>query len=149
MRMWMIPAHLLCAKHLMGEHFEIHKHRHNFVKQHSISGRIKPVTMIEPARMQTRHDELAEEILRRGMHHASPYTLPDLSYLPTEERNAKVSHTESYTELCKRCLECQKRIHPYLQMNISTKVVKQQIPPLNDENMVYIRQVSIKQILKP
>lgn len=132
----------------MGEHFEIHKHRHNFVKQHSISGRIKPITMIEPAAMQTRHDELAKEILRRGMNHASPYTLPDLSYLPAEERTAKVSQTISYKELCKRCQECKKRINPSLDIVTPPTPSKRQISPVNDPNTVYLNQVSIKHVLK-
>jgi len=40
MRMWMVEPKLLCKKHLLGEHNEIHKHRHNFVKKHSVKGRI-------------------------------------------------------------------------------------------------------------
>ncbi|MFW6247177.1 MAG: hypothetical protein ACOC22_03345 [bacterium] len=30
--MWGINPELLCKKHLLGEHGEIHKHRYNFVK---------------------------------------------------------------------------------------------------------------------
>jgi len=47
MRMWMIDPSLLCRKHLLGEHNEIHKHRHNFEKHHSVTGRIYPIVLID------------------------------------------------------------------------------------------------------
>ena len=52
MRMWGIDAKLLCKKHLIGEHGEIHKHRHNFVKQHKITKRISPIVQIEPEKYE-------------------------------------------------------------------------------------------------
>ena len=78
----------MCKQHIQGEHYEIHLHRHNFVKKHSISGRIKPIVQIEPLSMKKRHDELA-----KYMNHKSPYVLPDLSHLSKEELNAKVNIT--------------------------------------------------------
>lgn len=80
--MWVgVDPTLLCRNHLLGEHGEIHKHRHNFVKRHSIAGRISPIVQIVPALMKSRHDALAAEMVRRGHNHNSPYELPDLSYL--------------------------------------------------------------------
>ena len=105
MRMWMINPKLLCRKHLLGEHGEIHKHRHNFVKHHSIKGRIEPIVQIEPESMESRHDELVKEMLARGYNHNSPYVLPDLSYLLEKHRKAKVNLDESIEQL-KRCSEC-------------------------------------------
>lgn len=110
MRMWMIDPKLLCRKHLLGEHGEIHKHRHNFVKQHSISKRVSPVVQIEPKSMQTRHDELAAEMLRRGFNHQSPFEQPDISYLPDFERNAVVDISISMSDLIERCPICEKNI---------------------------------------
>ena len=110
MRMWMINPKLLCRKHLLGEHGEIHKHRHNFVKQHSISKRVSPVVQIEPVSMEKRHDELAEEMVRRGFNHNSPYKQPDLSYLSETERNVKVDLNNSINDLTNRCLICTKNI---------------------------------------
>jgi len=101
MRMWMVPPRLMCKQHLLGEHGEIHKHRHNFVKGHSIEGRRG---QIEPESMQTRHDELAEEMLRRGMNHKSPYELPDLSHYDLD--GFVVDVESSYEDLVGRCEEC-------------------------------------------
>lgn len=110
MRMWMIDPTLLCRKHLLGEHGEIHKHRHNFVKKHSMSGRISPVVLIEPKCMQSRHDELALEMTNRGFNHNSPYSQPDISYLSEYEQNAKVDIDFNYEDLSMRCPDCSGRI---------------------------------------
>lgn len=106
----MIDPSLLCNKHLIGEHGEIHKHRHNFVKQYSISGRISPVVQIEPSSMASRHDELAEEMLNRGLNHLSPYDMPDISYLPKEQLMAVVNTETSIAELINRCEKCKEKI---------------------------------------
>jgi hypothetical protein len=103
--MWMINPKLLCSKHLLGEHGEIHKHKHNFVKGHSIDGR---KGQIDPIAMKRRHDELAEEMLRRQYNHKSPYSMPDLSGYDLSEHGIDVS--ESLEELKRRCPECSKRI---------------------------------------
>jgi hypothetical protein len=68
------------------------------------------VVQIEPLAMKTRHDELAEEINRRTGGHRSPYVLPDLSYLPYDERTAKVDPVISRNELKKRCPKCSKQM---------------------------------------
>ena len=105
MRMWMVNPKKLCQKHLLGEHGEIHKHRHNFVKRHSIEGRRG---QIYPEKMKVRHDELAEEIISRGMNHKSPYEQPDLS---TYNLQGFVVNIEaSLQELQNRCQRCSERI---------------------------------------
>lgn len=111
MRMWGINPELLCKKHLLGEHGEIHKHRHNFVKQHRIAKRISPVVQIAPEQMQKRHDELAHEMLNRGYNHKSPYEQPDLSYLKNEERYAEIDINVSILDLVLRCDECAKKLN--------------------------------------
>lgn len=106
----MIEPELLCNKHLLGEHGEIHKHKHNFQKKHSIKGRIFPIVQIEPASMELRHNALAVEMIKRGMNHKSDYSMPDISYLPEQSRNAIVNVSTSKHDLSFRCLECSKRI---------------------------------------
>ncbi len=106
----MVNPKLLCRKHLLGEHGEIHKHRHNFVKQHSITKRVAPVVQIEPKSMETRHDELAAEMLRRGFNHQSPFEQPDISYLPDAEKNAVVDINVSMSDLIERCPICEKNM---------------------------------------
>ena len=110
MRMWMVNPKFLCRKHLLGEHNEIHKHKHNFEKKHKISGRIFPIVLIEPNNMESRHDELVEEMVSRGYNHQSPYSQPSLSHLVSEERYAKANLHYNIVDLCIRCADCRKNI---------------------------------------
>lgn len=100
----MVDCSMLCRKHLLGEHNEIHKHRHNFVKCHRIEGRRG---QIEPISMSSRHDELAEEMKRRGYNHKSPYTQPDLSHYNLD--NFTVDREKSQRDLFDRCPDCKNR----------------------------------------
>lgn len=113
MRMWGLDPVCLCRKHLLGEHSEIHKHRHNFVKHHKITKRISPIVQIEPENMQRRHDALAVEMVRRRYNHESPYEQPDLSYLLKSERYATISIQNSILDLSSRCPDCKARIENY------------------------------------
>lgn len=72
MRMWMVNPEWMCRQHLTGEHGEIHKFRHNFVKGHSYAKRVA-WNQIEPSAMERRHDELAAFL----GNHKSPYEQPD------------------------------------------------------------------------
>lgn len=98
----MIDPKILCRKHLLGEHGEIHKHRHNFVKRHRMDGR---KGQIEPEAMESRHDDLAKEMLRRGYKHQSPFEQPDTSYLP----EMRVNPEDALKDLITRCEECKER----------------------------------------
>lgn len=111
MRMWGINPELLCRNHLLGEHNEIHKHRHNFEKKHKITKRIFPIVQIEPQNMKKRHDELVAEMIKRNYNHNSPYEQPDISYLKPEERYARINENISISDLINRCPECAKRIN--------------------------------------
>ena len=110
MRMFMLNPKLLCRNHLLGEHSELHKHRHIFEKHHSIAGRISPIVLIEPESMKSRHDELAIEMLARGYNHQSPYEQPDLSHLSDDQRYAKVDLEYNLKDLYNRCSECKNKI---------------------------------------
>ena len=68
MRMWPVEPENLCNQHLLGEHFELHKFRHMFVKKQDVSTRMRK-NQIFPNRMQERHDELVDEMQRRGIKH--------------------------------------------------------------------------------
>lgn len=108
MRMWMINPELLCRKHLLGEHNELHKFKPSFEKQHNMNKRII-LNQIEPSSMKIRHDELAQEMIRRGYKHQSEYTMPDISYIG-KLLNEKVNTDLSYEDLKNRCEDCRKLI---------------------------------------
>lgn len=110
MRMWMLPPQLMCKMHLVGEHGEYHKFRGVFEKQQAITGRIYPKAQIFPSLMKERHDLLAKEMLRRGINHRSPYTLPDLSYLDEKMLMPPIDYIWILSDLLTRCKDCQYRI---------------------------------------
>jgi hypothetical protein len=104
--MWQVNPGLLCNKHLLGEHGEIHKHRHNFEKKHNMTGRMKYPSQIDPHAQGARHDVLAAEMLKRSMNHKSPYVQPDTSYLPS----AQIDTEYNLNDLANRCPDCRARI---------------------------------------
>ena len=107
MRMWMTNPKLLCNKHLLGEHGELHKFIQSFHKKYSVDNRVSPIVQIELSSYQSRHDELANEMISRGMNHNSPLPeLPDFSYLPRHHYEAKVDTDISFKDLKERCSEC-------------------------------------------
>lgn len=106
MRMWMVDPSLLCRKHLLGEHGEIHKFRHSFLKRHNMAGR---TGQIFPDRMQERHDELAQEMINRTYNHKSPYEQPDVRYLYGLLTD-KVDVDGNLADLSDRCADCKERI---------------------------------------
>jgi len=111
MRMWMIDPKLLCRQHLLGEHGEIHKHLPSFRKRHSVSGRFSPVVQIQLNALKERHDELAQEMLRRGMNHKSPLAnIPNLKETYPQYYDLNVDTHVSIRDLCQRCPKCRKRI---------------------------------------
>lgn len=110
MRYWMIPPENLCRQHLLGCHSEFHKFRHMFVNKKSVKGWIFPKTLIEPVAMKQYHDDCAKEMLRRGYNHQSPYEMPDISYLPPDQRYAKVNIDQSFNDLSIRCSKCAQRM---------------------------------------
>jgi len=112
MRMWMIDPSKMCRKHLLGEHLETHMFLGTIKNKISLLGYMKN-NCVEPKSIITRHQQLADEMIRRGYNHQSPIDLQLnelLSYLPTEVREYKVDTIASEKELMSRCEECRKRI---------------------------------------
>ena len=114
MRMWMISPDLLCGKHLMGEHGEIHKFLPSFRKGYSVDGRFNPVVQIQLNALEARHGELAKEIDRRaskGKGHKSPLKdIPNLEKLYPQYYHKNVDTQVSLSDLIQRCPDCKERI---------------------------------------
>lgn len=106
----MIDPVLLCDKHLLGEHGEIHKFKHTFEKGYSFAGRVTDVIQIEPRKMKARHDELAAEMTGRGMNHRSPYEQPCLDHYDDALLDVEVDVEYNMDDLSKRCAECAARM---------------------------------------
>lgn len=99
--MWCVPAEKLCAQHLLGEHVEMHMFAGSIEKGISIEGYILN-GLVNPRMIKDRHDELAEEMTKRGYHHKTPLDLDCSGF-----REVPVNGED---ELRKRCPDCLKRL---------------------------------------
>ena len=106
MRMWMVDPRMMCRKHLLGEHVELHMLAGSLRRGRSIQGFIDG-ELVEPQNIYARHDVLAAEMVARGYNHQSmlPATL-----LPKRSNGGHVDVILSVKELCRRCPECRSRL---------------------------------------
>lgn len=110
MRMWMVPTEMMCRKHLLGEHVEIHMLVTHLNKKRKITNFIKK-NQLEPSSVISRHQNIINEMQKRNYNHQSPIIkMPDTSYLPDWQRNYKVNVNESLCNLMERCPECKKKM---------------------------------------
>ena len=107
MRMWMLDPALLCRKHLLGEHVELHKHLPSLRKGHKVDGRFNPVVQIQLNAIEDRHHDLVIEMVRRGYNHNSPLIdIPDFSLIYPQYYDMEVDEDVSIRDLADRCPEC-------------------------------------------
>lgn len=105
MRMWKVHPSMLCNKHLLGEHVEMHMFAGALRCGKSMKGYIEK-DLLEPQNIKQRHDDLAEEMIRRGMHHMTPLFSSHANGLPDHNIDAQ----NSIEELMRRCVDCKTRI---------------------------------------
>lgn len=100
MRMWNVDPKLMCRKHLLGEHVEMHMFAGTLAKGISIKGYVDG-GLVEVENIRRRHDQLAAEMKARGFKHASP--LREDCPLFCE---GHVDSEANMIELARRCPEC-------------------------------------------
>ena len=99
----MLPPSIMCRKHLLGEHVEMHMLVGTLQKGISVQGYIDN-QLVELEHIRARHDELVEEMIKRGYNHKSP--LPDYP----EVSGGVVDREENLRDLANRCPDCRERI---------------------------------------
>lgn len=99
MRMWNVQPKVMCRKHLLGEHVEMHMFAGTLAKGISIQGYLDK-GLVNTGEIKTRHDLLAKEMTKRGYNHKSPLEQPSTPVL------ASVDAVNSLKELARRCPEC-------------------------------------------
>lgn len=100
MRMWMINPEYLCRNHLLGEHLECHMFASCLRLNKSLTGYLHK-GLLEPQSLKARHDELVEEMIKRGYKHHSPLSVP-----PTDQIGL-VCRKHSVKTLASRCDMCE------------------------------------------
>ncbi len=99
--MWNVQPQILCRKHLLGEHLEMHMFRTAVISGKRITGFIMN-GLVEVHNISKRHDELVEEMSKRGYNHRSP-----MGSLITRPRGY-VDIKKNILVLRERCEECRK-----------------------------------------
>ena len=98
-RMWMVSPSIMCRKHLLGEHKEIHQLVGSIIRNKSIKGYLDK-GLIEVHSIKKRHSELVREMKKRGYSHKSALQKIKLF------KAGKVDVRKSISDLKKRCREC-------------------------------------------
>ena len=106
--MWMVDPRILCRQHLLGEHVEIHMFIGAFNREKSVEGYLQK-GLLEVHNLASRHNELVEEMKRRGYQHHSEVEekwnhSSEVGFID-RKRNLK--------ELINRCSRCKRR---YLEL---------------------------------
>lgn len=109
MRMWGVDPRLLCARHLSGEHVEMHMFVGTIQAEKSIAGYVN-TGLVEVHNIVSRHDTLAAEMIRRGMNHRSPIIKIQ------REPAGKIDIVANLAELARRCPACKARQEELLNL---------------------------------
>lgn len=106
MRMWLVPPERMCRKHLLGEHVEMHMFAGSLRKGKSMQGYIDKGLVYFPL-LKSRHDDLATEMVKRGMNHESELRMdPKLRAAVHSQPKHWFPFNEARAELFRRCPEC-------------------------------------------
>jgi len=111
MRMWLCDPKILCQKHLCGEHVETHMFLGTLKKSKKINGYLNN-NLFEPLYLRQRHEELKNEMKRRGYNHNSDMLIGEclcIFNLSDKELNWKVDKEKSLKDLLDRCPKCYER----------------------------------------
>jgi hypothetical protein len=101
--MWNVDPRILCRKHLLGEHVECHMFAGSIKKGIKIKGYVDN-GLIETHNLKSRHDLLAEEMVKRGYNHFTPL------HFISENVIGKIDSEANIKDLYNRCEECRKNI---------------------------------------
>lgn len=104
----MVDPRILCNKHLLGEHCELHMFLGSMKKGISMEGYIKN-NLLELSSLEKRHDELVKEMKRRGMNHKSSLCENDVKDVQLKYNDIisyNIDRINSLEELLKRCNQC-------------------------------------------
>jgi len=100
----MVDPKIMCRNHLLGEHAEIHMFVWNIERNHSVKGYLDN-GLLETHNLYARHEELAQELRRRGYQHNSEL---DARWKRSKKAGA-VDKKRSLEQLIDRCTTCRER----------------------------------------
>jgi len=101
----MVNPRIMCRQHLLGEHVEIHMFIGTLSRGKSVKGYLEK-GLLEVHSLYSRHEELVEEMKRRGYIHRSDVD----EKWRTAEKLGVIDRKKSLKELVRRCPRCKRRI---------------------------------------
>jgi hypothetical protein len=104
--MWGVNPRLMCDRHLLGEHVEMHMFVGCIRKKMRLDGYLDG-GLVKTDMIRRRHDKIAREFKRRGFRHTSPLGAFDCRYLG---KPGYVDLSKNLRELSRRCRYCRRRI---------------------------------------
>lgn len=104
----MVDPALMCRRHLLGEHVELHMLAGHLRCKRQVTGYVAH-NCVEPRAIEARHTALMVEMVKRGYRHASPLRQPSIVHLPPAQRTARVDRRAALADLTGRCAECKNR----------------------------------------
>lgn len=122
MRMWMIDPRLLCQRHLLGEHYELHKLVGCLRKGRSIEGYLRK-QLIDPSSIYERHIGLEYELRRRGGNPMSPLVEAECEAFARWYGAVLIDPGKSMSDLSARCEKCRLRIGNFVRVTIGKTTV--------------------------
>lgn len=105
MRMWLVDPQLMCDRHLLGEHVEMHMFVGTIRKGVSIQGYLDG-GLVEVDRIVKRHDQLVLEMQRRSMRHSSPLAMTPDEVNRFSPDFGLVDPAANLAALISRCSQC-------------------------------------------
>ena len=104
--MWGIDPKKLCNQHLLGEHVEMHMFAGCIKKGISLKGYYDN-KLVCTNLINKRHDDLAIEMISRGMKHNSPIEETDFF---RDFKYGEIDLEANINELISRCSKCKDRL---------------------------------------
>ena len=113
MRMWNVDTEIMCRKHLIAEHCEVHAFVGTILKGIDIIGYVRK-NLLAVDSLYTRHKQLVREMRSRGYNHNSPMireeviSIVGLNPFCDDVRHIGIDSTAARADLIARCDECRK-----------------------------------------
>ena len=113
----MVNPKIMCRQHLLGEHVEIHMFVGTLSRGKTVKGYLEK-ELLEVHSLYARHEELVEEMKRRGYRHCSDVD----EKWRTAERLGAVDREKNLEELLRRCSRCNSRFQHFSEKQANGRV---------------------------
>ena len=110
-RMWAVHPKVMCRKHLMEEHNNLHKFVGMINKDTDLS-KYREERFLDPKALPHRHGLIIKEFQRRGIKHTTPLSSKDINTVKLDwnDTRNKLDSYKDINEMYDNCKQCRRRI---------------------------------------